>query len=468
MFKWLFLSLCFLSAQASAYDFYWSGNYSLEGNYLNSVDLGNDTDGDKAYLNHHLMLKPEIILFEGLSINGVLDILNAGGSTQPPGQRLGHVIGSDLSDASASYSSDVPYAFLQRRLSKTREVNLTEAYLSFSHVNGQLKFGRIPLEFGLGAFYNKGHKSFDHWYTTRDGVSYEFQMGSLSFKPMASIMSDALEDKGDALEFGLEFHFRVEDTGLDLGAMILQRHIPGTLNSGLTGVVSGAAKPTFYSLFYERDLKNYTYGFEAMFQNGDLGLDAAGNKVSLRGFGIAVEGEYRWTNFDLGLKLGYASGNDSSDAGTYSGVSFHRNYNLGLILFNHPLGASNLDALGTDLKGRRGALSSADYKSNKVADTDSVSNAFYLAPNFEYKFNSKWQMGGAVITAWLSETQSNLGDLSSYLGTEIDLTLTYKPTQNIIYKTTLGYLSTGSAFDGAGTLKTKDVFGLHMGLGVNF
>lgn len=469
----LFFILLSFATQAFAYDFYWSGNYSAQGNYFANVDLGNSSDGDKSYVNHHLFLQPEVILFSGLSVKGGLDIINGGSAGVPPSQRIGHILGGGLAPNSSTYNPDQPYAFLNRQLQRNRSLNINEAYLEYSHINGELLVGRFPLHFGFGAFYNEGHQAFDHWFTNRDGVAYNFSFGNLHFKPMVSFLTDSLDTSGGrVLEYGLEFHFKVEDTGLDLGVMLLQRSVSAEANAAASvdGVVSGSADPLFMSLFYKRQAKNYYYGFEGFVQSGDVGTNASGNSVSLKGLGIAAEGQFSLKQWDILAKAGYANGNDVTNEGSYSGVSFHRNYNLGLILFNHPLGSAQFDPTGTNSRGRLGSLNESDFLASSVADTDSISNTMYFSPTVGYNFSDAWKFESTLVMAWLQETNVlNSGDsVSSYLGSEIDLTLTYKPTENIISTTSVGFLLPGSAFEGNGQFDTSTAFGATTSLGITF
>lgn len=454
-----------VASSAQAFDFYWAGNYSVEGNYLSGVDLGNSSDGDKAYINHHLLLRPEIIMYEGLSAHFALDAINGGGSV-PPSSRVGQLLGGELSASNPTYASDVPEPFLERQLQKSRGVDINEAYLKYSHTNGELRIGRQPLSFGYGAFYNAGYNPLDHWLTNRDGISYSFNMGSLSFTPMLNFMTSAVRAGEQATEFGLKFNFSVEDTGLDLGFMVLQRHVPQAVNvlNPVPGVTTGAAAPTTYSIFYNRQKKTYRYGFEVLVQDGD-----AGDGVNLKGLGLAGEAEWNLKKWNFSSKFGYAQGNDPTDGTSISGVAMHRNYNLGMILFNHPLGDSSFDPLGTDVRGRRGALSGAGYTADGVVDTDSISNAMYIAPSVSYDFSSKWNLQTTLVMAWLDETKTLGGELDSFLGSEVDLSLTFNPTKNITYQTTLGFFMPGTAFEGASSnFETKSSFGATTSLGIRF
>ena len=464
----IFVIFFVFSKTAFAYDFYWSGHYSSEANYFSGVDLGNSNDGDKSYINQHLFLQPEIILFSGLSVKGAIDVLNSATDTLPSSQRIGQVLGGGLVGTGTVADQDA--VFVDRIIERNRGLNINEAYLEYAHTNGVLRVGRFPLHFGLGAFYNKGHNVFDHWFTNRDGVAYDFQFGNLYFKPMFSFITDSLNTSGGrVIEYGLEFHFKVEDTGLDLGAMVLQRSVTAEANEGSSlGATQGTASPLFASLFYQRTGKSYSYGFEGFFQSGDVGQNADGDTVSLEGLGIALEGEFRAGKWDFKGKAGYATGDSNSD-NAYSAVAFNRNYNLGLILFNHPLSTGTFDPTQTNPRGRLAGRDPANFVASGTADTDAISNTMYFAPSFNYNFNDTWNLDTTLVFAWLQETEIlSSGEASAYLGSEVDLTLTYKPTENIICSGTFGFLLPGSAFEGDGSLESDMTFGSTFSLGIIF
>ena len=465
------LLLSFFSQSALAYDFFWSGNYSSEANFLSGVDLGNSKSGDddKFYINHHLFLQPEVILFSGLSVKGAFDVLNSGSATLPSSQRIGQILGGNLTNS--SLIQDQNSIFIDRIMERNRGFSINEAYLEYAHTKGVLLVGRLPLHFGLGAFYNKGHNVFDHWFTNRDGLAYEFQFGNLHFKPMFSFLTDSLNIDGKKIiEYGLKFNFKVESTGLDLGAMILQRSISAETNeeNPAPGVTRGSAKPIFLSLFYQRTEKTHSYGLEGFFQTKDIGEDVSGNSVSLKGFGIALEGEFRAGKWDFKGKAGYATGDDA-DANSYSAVAFNRNYNLGLILFNHPLGTGTFDPTQTNSRGRLAGIDPSSFVASQTADTDAISNSIYFAPSLNYNLNSAWNLGTTLVFAWLQETELlPSGKVSSYLGSEVDLTLTYKPTESISCSGIFGFLFPGSAFEGDGSLETDLTLGSTINLGITF
>ncbi len=463
-FLFLTVSLSITSAQAKGYDFYWSGNYSLEFNFQSSPDLAGGKD--KNYGNHHLFLRPELILQDGLSIMGGLDVFNGAGSL-PPSQRVGQFFGGNLSTPN-NFASDVELPFLNRQIQKTREASLAEFYLKYSHVNAELRVGRLPLNFGYGVSYDAGYENFDHWYTNRDGFAYEIKFGALTFTPMVYRVSDSLSLGSDDIdEFGMQVDFEAKDTGLELSLLFLQRHIPGAANN--SSFATGSANPSQYNLFFRRTYKDLNYGFEAVVRDGDIGT-FSGSDVSNKGAAFAAEVNWTPKRWELKGRFGYASGNDLTDDNDYTGFGFHRNYNLGILMFNSPMGNASYDPTGTNPVGRRGSLG-ASFDPARSADTDRISNALYLSPSATYNFDDKWSLNSTLVFAWLSEKNVGAGgaEVSSFLGSEFDLTLGYSPKENVTWRTTIGLFQPGDAYEGVGgAFDTDGSIGFTSSLGIKF
>lgn len=453
-------------------DFYWEGSYRVEGVYFDGLDLGNSSDTDKNYINHHIFLRPELILIDGVSFVVGLDVLNGTGSL-PPSQRFGQFFGGTLTTAASDFESDVALPFLNRHIQRTREAQLTEAYLKYNHPGGELRIGRVPLDFGLGMTYSSGRNLFDHWYSNRDGLIYKLKLGPLSVSPMAFRLGDSLGLSGEDInEYGARIDFIRKDTGLQLSAMILLRHIPTAANIDPSLAANfGSAQPRMWNLFLKRSYKNFSYALEASIAEGTLGKTSTGQEVDHEGVGAVAELLWTPKKWEFGGKVGYASGNDPSDPNSFGGYGFHRNFNLGMMLFNHPMGDPSFDLFGTKPYGRQGSLSDAAFNPNSVADTDRISNAVFLNPRVKYKFDRIWSLEANFIGAWLAEdvVGSSGETVDDMIGTEINLTLEYKPIENINWKITLGYFQAGDAFKGpSGTFTSDESFGATSSFGITF
>lgn len=474
---WIFVGIGFLSFSSYA-DVTWKGHYRAEMTHLNGVSLGSESI-NKNYLLHHLMLAPKVVLIDGFQIMSVLDILNDG-SYSVPGSQAGQALGSQWSKSKPQpYGADGSVILSDNQIYEVRDLNIRNFYLLHRHPKGRLILGRAPIHFGLGISLNAGKGPFDHYFDNRDMVSYQAFMGGFTIQPYVARVTGGFESSGNAAnEWGILIEWEREDTGLTLGLMGLSRHIPGSLNDDRLAS-QGAAHFERYGFFLERGLlqsKNYRYALELGFNSGDLGANESGTDIDYKGFGFAAEFDYisPIKGLSLGFKTGYASGVKASQERHLSAFAFDRNYNVGMILFNHPIGHKDLDVLSTTTFGRQGAHSGSNFKTHQTIDSESLSNAVYAAPYAIYALNSQWSLYTSILWAQLNQGNAN-ASLSSTglgagtpsrlkvdvdLGIEWDVSISYKPFENFIWETLVGVFFPGKAFHGGPqNYETDTVFG---------
>lgn len=470
--KVLGFTLLLLCSQKVWADLTWTGIYRAEGNYFSSVGMSGSSS--KEYILHHLRLSPKVVLLDGFEIYGTVDVFNQG-DFAVAGSQAGQSFGAGFAPPNGVfYGSDGSPALTDNQINKVRDANLTELYLKFLHTGGELTLGRAPLHFGLGINLNAGRGDFDHWFDNRDLVAYKVYFGSLSFKPFAARITDGFTATGDASsEFGAVVNFSKPETGLEMGAMFVSRHTPSSINVDQLAT-SGAAKTQRYGLFIERKKPDsaFRYALEAGVNSGSLGFNSSGEDISYNGFGAVVELDYETPlrGLSVGLQVGYAGGQDGSKDDGFSSFAFDRNYDLGLIMFNHPVGHADLDLFGTTPYGKQGPYyGSGSYQPHNNIDTESISNAMFAAPYIAYNIGTKWslkskwiwaQLDKDIVNSVLYSTTNPSLEVDPQLGIEWDFSLTYRPFEKIIWETTIGALFPGAAFEG-GTqdYETKTVLG---------
>jgi hypothetical protein len=149
--------------------------------------------------------------------------------------------------------------------------------------------------------------------------------------------------------------------------------------------------------------------------------------------------------------MGLASGDDPLTA-NFEGFTFNRNYDLGFLLFNHPMG--QFDAFGTNIQRNRSACTSlpscAKYANGDSADEETVSNVLYIAPQVDYKASERWTWRNRLIWAQLQKnpwpTAGN--NVAKDVGFEWDTAFIYQPHERVQWHNELGVFSPGSAFKG--------------------
>jgi hypothetical protein len=461
MTKSLSLSKTFLAclallvgANAGAADFEWSGTYRVEGNHIKNSELNGSRQLD--YGLHHLSLRPKIVAGDGITIFGQFELFN---SNSYPNSQLGQVFGSGVNTSkpyAAGTTADDSSGL--SGVQRSEAILISHLYLSWVQEYGALLAGRAPLHFGLGMSYNAGKGLFDHWFDTRDLVAYKIMMGNLSLTPMYGKVHegdlDRAEDINDFMvnlmyenpESDLEMgvHYRVRKSG-DTGSDVPKDSATNPVGIGGNNSVNAAIDMNELNVYAAKDTDRWRAAVEAAFLSGKIGVaTAAAEDVTMNGFGIASEFEYRpeGSRWKYGLKAGYASGDDPETDSQYEGYIFDRNYDVAMLLFNRPLGRQ--DVLRT---GAYGGGPNATTGLQDKPDVEAISNVMYAVPYFDYQWTDKFSVQGALALGWLNVDPQLVDDVGSDLGYEVDLGLSFSPRKGVVWKNEIGMLFPGSAFD---------------------
>jgi hypothetical protein len=473
----LILVSLFFSNAALAADIEWSGLYRIEGVSLHEPDLTTQSRGIDYGLQH-LIMRPKIIASDGFTIRSQFDVFN---SSAYPNSHMGQVFGNDVRNSTntpngrgTSTNADTSNTFSHNGQAGTLEVS--QLYLTWDHEYGSLLVGRAPLQFGLGMSYSAGMGMFDHFYDTLDMVAYKFIYGNFFVLPMIGKSSTgALNRNDDVDDYLVQAQYENPETDLELGILY---HIRKAGNQGSdaplvakTGDASNPTEPLIggtgatvdggvnmqsFNVYALKDTPAMRLGVEVAFQSGQTGVRTAqGAKVALGGYGIALEYEWRPVelNWKMGIKAGFATGDDPTTDGKYEGFSFNRNYDVAFMLFNHQLGG--YDVFRTRMMGGGGGLpNSVSAKSNyeiSQTDVESISNVAYFSPYAIYKMNDRWNMKTSLTTGVLN-VQPLLGkSVSKDVGFELDYSLNFAPRKGVMWINEIGLLAPGAAFKGDGS-----------------
>lgn len=455
----------FSSFNAVAGDIEWTGNYRMEGFKLDNPEL-NSMGRNKAYALHHLTLRPKITAYDGVTINGRFDLMNSDTNLNSAvGQFFGSGVGNPAGTPESSTLS-------QHQKSDLLAIN--ELYLTYVHDFGMLKVGRVPLHFGLGMLYNAGTGAFDHWFDNRDMASYKFFVtGNVSITPMiAKVAENKIQYGDDINDYMVNVQYENPETELVLGVLYRQRRsglngndIPASILGGTA--TQGKFKGDYWNLFFQRWIGELKVGVEAGTQKGQTGVSNGASSIELDGFGVALELDYvpKESSFHYGLKSGVASGDDPTTPNSYEGYIFNRNYDVAMILFNHPLGANDFFRTGAI---RPNATSTPAVSSSEQVDTEAISNVMYFAPYFKYKWSDKFDSQLGLTYAQLSSDPLNV-NVNKSVGFEVDVSLTYKPYNGVQWINRVGVFSPGKAFQGGtNQYETKTIYGLETKAAITF
>lgn len=478
----LFITLCSLTTalllNSAHADIEWSGVYRIEGNFLKNSELGSKGK-ELTYGLHHLVLRPKIVAGDGLTIYGQFDILN---NKTYPNSQMGQVFGSGVRLSAASDTTSVGNSNSVSQTHASDTVQVTQLYLTYSQEYGQLIMGRAPLHFGLGMTHNAGRGLFDHWYDTRDLVGFKFILGPMWFLPMLGKPSEgALNQNDDVNDFMLQFQYEIPDEDLELGFFAQNRRggsqssdaptpavadPAGSVLGGAGATNTGGANMKQYSFYALKDSSDLRFGIEATFQSGESGvMTTSGDNVTWDAFGIAGELEYRpeASNWNWALRAGTATGDDPTTDAKFEGFIFDRNYDVAMLMFNHPLGQD--DFLRTRLV--TGAV--RDANSNiALADVEAVSNAFYISPSAKYRLSEHWTWNNSLTAGFLNTDPIINKSIGKDLGYEWDTSMSYSPRKGLTWVTQAGLLFPGSAWEGDAQYDSSFAFGLTTKAAISF
>ncbi len=477
------------STLAFAGDFEWSGLYRVEGNLINNPELKTGTKHSKEYGTHHLILRPRIVAGDGLYISGQFHVLNNDGIGGP---QLGSIFGDSLDEYNGipgSSSADDSSAAGERV--NESFIMASQFYLTLVQEYGSFIVGRAPVQFGLGATYSAGEGLFDHYYDSRDLVGYKVVMGNFYFFPMyAKLKEGSISGYDDISEILLQFQYENPESNVAMGVMYANRKASDSANNfpvddgsqfgsdspygngTVGGSIAGEMNLKTLNIFFAKRWDRHKVGFEIVNESGNYGVrNSDGDNIEASAFALAFEydrvaPESRW---NWGLKAGVASGDDPNTKKEYEGYSFDRNYDIAMLMFNHPLGQENLlrtQGLGTRYNSEFDGTLRNSAKDDP--DIEGLSNVYYLAPHVTYKWRDRWNIEGVLAAGWLD--QADFGGLSANkdLGYELDLSLVFTPNERIVWKNSLGVMLPGSAFEVDGTYDTSSAYGFVSRAAISF
>ncbi len=463
-----------LSAHAVSID--WAGTYRFEYIDINSTSLASAVN-KKAYALNSLLLSPKIIAVDGVNVVSQFQLLS---NSSYPGAATGQAWGlghRGAVDGNANTTSNSQGA---------SSIEVRQLYLNLNQEYGAFVVGRSPMHFGLGMTYNAGNGAFDHWSSTHDIVGYKFLVGNLSMMPMIGKVYDSNIAQGDDItDTMIHLEYNNPETESLFGLIYSERKGGQNVNdvwrsfadsagAGATAgqIISGYSVKN-YNLIVGRGWESFKIKFEAGFRDGTSGFKPTGStdEAKVSGFGVAMEMEFPrpQSKWDWKVKMGLASG-DNPNTKDYEGFSFHRNYDVAFLMFNHPMGQYDTFRSGYQRNRAAGATPSV-YPNEQSLDEESISNAMFLAPSVKYSFGEKWTWTNSFTYAVLQTNPalSPNDNIAKDIGFEWDTGILYKPHERVQWINEVGVFMPGGAFRG-GTLNydTNLNFGFQSKAAISF
>ncbi len=490
-----FLITTLFGSIAQAIQIDWNGQFWFENHWINNYQLDrgrpnydNDPDfvnrggtyvpgaGDRnvVWYSSFLKLKPKIVVNDSINIRSEWHI----GS--PIYGFFGRGYPTTTSDATDFNGSQ----------KQSMAITAQRFWANFITDFGTIEVGRAPIHWGLGAIWNSGDKLFDHYQSTTDTIRLVSKFGNFWLTPFYSKVATGTNVGGatdatgataqgndDVTDFGLQAKYDNSEEDFEFGLLwnhrsgsFAQRSVQfNSLGAGGSNLGSERISYNIYDFYAKKVLGRYTFGGELPLFTGRLGAMDGVKEFEYHTFAIMVEGNYTSDLWDVGMKAGHVPGqpNGNPDAGqtpgaaaisagdtTYRAVYLNKDYGLGLIMFKYNIyGMAN---------NNPDTVAPGSVQSPYDAP---IVNANYLALSPALKLD-KWTMkwtavlGYADHTAqkgknfynyqkrrWYNAIDQKESDQSSFLGKEIDYSLSFKWDENFIATWDAGIWFPGSYYE---------------------
>ncbi len=332
---------------------------------------------------------------------------------------------------------------------------------------GELRFGRMPIQFGLGLFYNAGNQDTNDFGDNIDGVMFATRVFGHYLIPGVSVSYTGAVGRGRGYNFLREsgkmvvnsepwarydldpvdnvysafLMFSKKDKELDAKALLSENMV--VLNYGMLGSYRFQIKDSMYTKMSDDSGDLATIKKEMVSRDAHIGIlslwgdvrwnklrieteavGILGNIASSQGLwgadttknapiwimqgGVALKSKYTFLNdrLEVGLDAGWASGGEAGERNTY--FLFSPDYRIDMLLFNQILGT--------------------------------VSNAYYVRPHAGYSFTENLSFRADVISSFAAAAAGTPSKESNLLGLEIDGSLVYQSAEGFHLALQYGFL----------------------------
>ena len=413
---------------ASAADMKVGGSYYVVGAYEDNPTLKEDSYS-RAYIHQRIRIQPVFKIAEGLTFTARMDAMEKqwGDSTW----RRNAVGGDDTT--SSRRTTDASNKKIQQNFEWER------GYVTFMTGIGRFQVGYQAVDTWGTVFGDSG--------TTRPRFQYLIQTGPMTFlfnyekvyEADMNIAATANKVDADNDSYALAGFFK--QGPVEAGLLYKYYDFKATRVAGGKAafhLLSPYVKATFGPVFIESEVD---YFFGKGFKSEIPGVA----DVKVNGWGAYIHAKVNLGPAWVGAQVGYSSGDDYADTNkskTNPGGA-GTDWNPALILLND------------EITGWTNARASSG---RGYPQTSQKFNVIIYNVYAGFKPMPKLEVGAALtyMTAADRHLNATTEAISKKLGTEFDVTATYKIYDNLSYMVGAGYLWTGDYFKGASATATVD------------
>ncbi len=336
--------------------------------------------------------------------------------------------------------------------------------------------GRMSMNWGMGAIYNGGEKTWDRFANTRDQLVAKIKLGNFGIDPFIAKIGEgnSLTSSTYAIEFGVPITYDVPESDMKMGFLWTKKNLAAqndvvvTPNSATSTTFLTSSDLNIFDVYFNKSFGKLGFEFEVPFFSGNLGnFRGVPDSTQYSSLAGLLNLEYKFNpSFKMGLDLGMVPGDNPADS-KFTSIYLNPNYHIGNILF------------------RYNSQGITDLQNNSVWDIYVV-NANFLKLYLEY-LTEKWVLNLSGVYAQADKVATTggqyvvyerntypinaLADQSKDLGFELDFNFTYAWNNEVKLGGELGYLFTGAywGFNNTSTpYKTENPFLFKLNAAITF
>lgn len=398
-------------ADAAEVDF--SGHYRARGLYYDNLSLS-DTNpnalGPSSYIDHRLRLIPAIHASSRVSVHAQIDLLPTTVFGDSPNTWVDPVGGEAIALA---YADGVaPYSDSEDGGSYLQNIQVTRAYADVYTDYGRLRFGRMPMDWGVGLLFNDGLDALDEYGDSGDRVQFTTRAGPVYVMGGYELIHEGLLERSgendDQMQAAdLAVAWQTETMALGLYNRYRFQRDPGfrAYNGSLWGHL-------------ELGPADVDAEFVGVFGRGDL--DTGVNDIQVIAGGLVLDASIDIDKIHGGLEFGLGTGDKDPSDNVLRTFQFDRDHNVALMMFEEPMPLLAPSVVNEANAGR---------DDDAVRTGDGMSNVIYIRPQVGYQLRPDLSADASYIAARALQVSDAEQNNRGY-GMEIDVGLTYTPFEH--------------------------------------
>lgn len=435
-------------APAHAGEVQFEGFYRARGRAFSSLSIDpslENAEGASAWAQHRFWLQPRFVASDKVAIYSeirALDGVSWGSGPQnetwrglAPGTvdgQLGTVFSDDLRSPSGNIADGLPRG--------VPDISLWRVWGEVHGATGTWRFGRMPIQWGLGVWQNDGMGLNADFGDSADRVQWEMAYRDIFMRVAGEVNAYGIANNAvrDTASGNVTVAWRGERVEIGVNAQARRMFPSSTDTTSVDGFTLGTASAAF-----DAEIGNLHIGAEVVSRVGRGGLSTNLPDATVQALGGVAVAQLTTEKLSASVDLGFASGDGDTSDDKLTTFTFDRDYNLGILLFEQPMPLLR-DGAGRTL--------------DPTLTGNGISNAFFGRADVRYLLPYDIQAELGVAAARTFKRDEALAAQAIY-GAEVNLGARYFATEKLEFVGTSALFIPGNYYTGARTDSLPDGVG---------